>query len=178
MSDSPLPWITGLSAFLITRAAIVGRRLSRTRHGVCVFHSPASSVDGHVWLTAVTSTQTRLECDLTNLSPGLHGFHIHEFGDLRDGCKSAGAHYNPHHTTHGGLKTHRHAGDLGNILANDDRRCTDSILVDVRLDDIIGRTLVIHEQVDDLGLGGDEESLKTGNAGARIACGVIGRASV
>ena len=128
-------------------------------------------------MSAMTSARTLFECDLTDLPPGLHGFHVHQLGDLREGCKSACSHYNPDGRTHGGpTGTDRHAGDLGNILADAEGRCVSRVIADVCLDDIIGRMLVIHDDEDDLGLGGDDESLKTGNAGTRIACGVIGRA--
>ena len=111
-----------------------------------------------------------------------HGVHIHEFGDLTQGCKSAGAHYNPYQKTHGGPKdVNRHAGDLGNLLA--DKRGIAQICMADRVTtlfgdrSIIGRSIVVHRNKDDLGRGGDQESTKTGNAGPRIACGVIGLAS-
>jgi Cu-Zn family superoxide dismutase len=108
------------------------------------------------------------------------GFHIHAAGDLSEGCKSACAHFNPFNTTHGGKDSNvRHVGDLGNIITDKDGKCVtrfEDHMIKLRgyKQNIIGRSIVIHEKKDDLGLGGDAESLKTGNAGARIACAVIG----
>ena len=73
----------------------------------------------------------------------------------------------------------RHLGDLGNITADKDGNCVQSI-TDKYLQlrgykyNIIGRSVVVHENEDDLGRGGNAESKKTGNAGGRIGCGVIG----
>ena len=90
--------------------------------------------------------------------------------------KSMGGHYNPDGVDHGDLEK-GHVGDLENVIANDERVANFSITarrVDLIGDrSVIGRGLVIHEDEDDLGKGGDEESLKTGNAGDRLACGVI-----
>lgn len=113
---------------------------------------------------------------ITGLEPGEHGFHIHEFGDLTDGCESAGGHYNPDDVDHGDLEN-GHVGDLGNVTA-DTNGVADFTLIAKRVDligkrSVVGRSIVIHSDVDDLGKGGDAESLKTGNAGKRLACGVI-----
>jgi len=111
------------------------------------------------------------------------GFHIHQFGDLSSGCTSTGSHFNPLGKPHGAPTDHnRHAGDLGNVSTNSSGIAS----VDFRDDvislngkfSIIGRAVVIHAGTDDLGKGGNEESLKTGNAGARVACGVIGLKSL
>lgn len=73
----------------------------------------------------------------------------------------------------------RHVGDLGNIKAADDGLAKVEFLDPIislqggpRC--IVGRTLIVHMAQDDLGRGHDEESIKTGNAGARICCGIIG----
>lgn len=108
-----------------------------------------------------------------------HGFHVHESGDTSIGCDSACAHFNPYKKTHGcpGMKN-RHVGDLGNIVSDMDGCAKYSFFDDiVKLrgkSNIIGRCLVIHEDEDDCGFGGNESSLKTGNSGKRIACSVIG----
>ncbi|XP_029155501.1 superoxide dismutase [Cu-Zn], chloroplastic-like isoform X2 [Nylanderia fulva] len=113
------------------------------------------------------------------LTEGLHGFHVHEKGDLSDGCTSTGAHFNPENVTHGAPEdTVRHVGDLGNIQANSDGEATvnitDNIISLTGPHSILGRSMVVHSDQDDLGKGNSSLSLTTGNAGSRWACGVIG----
>jgi Cu-Zn family superoxide dismutase len=123
----------------------------------------------------------KIELSITGLKPkSKHGFHVHEAGDLTDKCTSMCAHFNPFGKNHGcpGLKE-RHVGDLGNIVTNSKGEAK-YIFYDnvIKLRgtkcNIIGRGLIIHEDEDDCGAGGNAESLKTGNAGKRIACAVIG----
>jgi len=119
---------------------------------------------------------TLIKGTISGLPPGKHGFHIHEFGDLSKGCESAGGHYNPDNVDHGNLDN-GHVGDLGNIKADNLGVAKFSIIAE-RVDlvgarSIVGRSFVVHSDEDDLGRGGDEESLITGNAGERLACGVI-----
>lgn len=103
-----------------------------------------------------------------------HGFHIHESGDLREGCKSCCAHYNPDITEHAGLEG-GHAGDLGNIRTDDTGVADMTIRTNkFVIDEILGRSVIIHEDEDDLGNGNFEDSKTTGHSGARIACSVIG----
>jgi Cu-Zn family superoxide dismutase len=122
-----------------------------------------------------------IDLNLSGLKPNSsHGFHVHEAGDLTDKCTSMCAHFNPYGKTHGcpGM-TERHVGDLGNIKTNIRGEAKYSFYDNaIKLRgskcNIIGRGLIIHEDEDDCGKGGNTESLKTGNAGKRIACAVIG----
>jgi Cu-Zn family superoxide dismutase len=129
----------------------------------------------------------------SGLQPGKHGFHVHEFGDLTNGCTSAGGdrvrskedhkkrnlgHFNPSNKQHGSPRdVERHVGDLGNIEAdaNGTARFTlhDAQLALSGRNSIAGRAVVIHADEDDLGRGSHADSKTTGHAGARVACGVI-----
>ena len=114
--------------------------------------------------------------EVTGLKPGKHGFHIHMFGDLRapDGT-SAGGHYNPHGHPHGSPEAgdhDRHEGDLGNIEANAQGVAKVNVKAKgLELHHVLGRAIVVHADPDDF-------SQPVGNAGARIALGVIGLAEV
>ncbi|CAL9167714.1 unnamed protein product [Musa hybrid cultivar] len=134
-----------------------------------------SDVEGVVTLVQEDNGPTTVNVRVTGLTPGLHGFHLHEYGDTTNGCISTGAHFNPNKMTHGAPEDEvRHAGDLGNIVANSEGRLL-SILHFIPLsgpNSVVGRALVVHELEDDLGKGGHELSLTTGNAGGRLACGM------
>ncbi|CEI60928.1 unnamed protein product [Fusarium venenatum] len=126
------------------------------------------------------SAPTTITWDITGNDPNAkRGFHIHTFGDNTNGCTSAGPHFNPHNKTHGAPSDEtRHVGDLGNVetdaQGNAKGSVTDSLIKLIGPHSVIGRTVVVHAGTDDLGKGDSEESLKTGNAGPRPACGVIG----
>ena len=142
---------------------------------VAVFNT--RSVKGNV-LFSNRKNGLHIEAEFTQLSKGLHGFHIHKAGDLRgEGCKLACDHYHKGPScNHGGppsLKgsNERHTGDLGNVELGH----YSYTLHDVSVSDVLGRSVIIHAGEDDYGQGGKEDSLKTGHSGARIACAVIGR---
>ncbi|KAG5454797.1 Extracellular superoxide dismutase [Cu-Zn] [Clonorchis sinensis] len=112
----------------------------------------------------------------------MHGVHIHETGDIDNGCLNANAHWNPFNKNHGGVDSReRHEGDLGNAMTDVNGVLHINVtveigLLDPRLD-FIGLALVVHAQVDDLGRFPDIGSRTTGNSGGRLACAVIGRTS-
>lgn len=149
-----------------------------TKKAVAVLKG-TSQVEGVVTLTQEDDGPTTVNVRITGLTPGLHGFHLHEFGDTTNGCISTGPHFNPNGLTHGAPEDEvRHAGDLGNIVANAEG-VAETTIVDSQIplsgpNAVVGRAFVVHELEDDLGKGGHELSLSTGNAGGRLACGVVG----
>jgi Cu-Zn family superoxide dismutase len=148
-------------------------------YAIAVFND---NIKGHVKFSEdLTNNMVKIDLNITGLIPNsLHGFHVHEAGDLTDKCNSMCAHFNPYQNTHGcpGMSK-RHVGDLGNIKTNNKGDAIYTFYDNViklrgTKCNIIGRGLIIHEDQDDCGKGGNAESLKTGNAGKRIACAVIG----
>ncbi|XP_021692107.1 superoxide dismutase [Cu-Zn], chloroplastic isoform X2 [Hevea brasiliensis] len=152
--------------------------VAATKKAVAVLKG-TSNVEGVVTLTQEGDGPTTVNVRVTGLTPGPHGFHLHEYGDTTNGCISTGAHFNPTNMTHGAPEDEvRHAGDLGNIVANADG-VAEATIADKQIpldgpNTVIGRAFVVHELEDDLGKGGHELSLTTGNAGGRLACGVVG----
>jgi Cu-Zn family superoxide dismutase len=145
----------------VTRAvAVVSPLGSNTAAGTVQFSAGTGGV-------AVKAT-------LKGLAPGTHGFHVHEFGDCTapDGA-SAGGHFNPAAKPHGApTDATRHAGDLGNVTAAADGTATlqwtDPAMKLDGPDGVIGHAVIVHQNADDL------KTQPTGNAGGRVACGVVG----
>lgn len=141
---------------------------------IAVLHPASSSqVMGTVTFTKV-GDGVKVVADVTGLTPGKHGFHIHEFGDCSaPDATSAGGHFNPSNNPHAGHDAEkRHEGDLGNIEADSSGKAhlesTDKMMTMSGAKSIIGRGVIVHEKEDDL------KTQPTGNAGGRLACGVIG----
>ncbi|MEI6085035.1 MAG: superoxide dismutase family protein [Verrucomicrobiota bacterium] len=157
---------------LFLALAIVAR--AETKKAVAVLQpTKGSTVSGTVTFTKVEGG-VQVVAEVTGLTPGDHGFHVHEFGDCSDPeAKSAGGHFNPAGHQHGAPDGEvRHAGDLGNLTADATGKAHYSRLdKHLMLDgdhSIMGHSVIVHEKVDDL------KTQPTGNAGARVACGSIG----
>jgi len=148
---------------------------SKAMHPAICILSPAqgNKVTGIVKFTQV-SGGVKIVADLQGLTKGKHGFHIHDFGDCSSpDLKSAGDHFNPSSMNHGSpMDAMRHEGDMGNVEAdatgNAHLEYVDKTLSFEGDASIIGRSVVVHQNEDDL------KTQPSGNAGARIACGVIG----
>jgi superoxide dismutase, Cu-Zn family len=140
--------------------AVVTATKGNSVHGVVTFEKVGKGI--HV------------VANLMGLTPGKHGFHIHEFGDISsDDGSSAGGHFNPSGMPHNmPMSEKRHAGDMGNIEADEKGNAhLDYIDPVMKLNgkfSIIGHAVIIHEKEDDF------KTQPTGNAGARVGHGVIG----
>ncbi len=116
------------------------------------------------------SEGAQLSLKLNGLTPGQHGFHIHEKGDCSaPDASSAGPHFNPTAAKHGGPHSaEKHKGDLGNVTADAEGSVeTKLLLPGIQIEQLLGRALVVHEKSDDL------VSDPSGNSGPRVGCGVI-----
>ena len=116
-----------------------------------------------------------LNINVSNVPPGMHGIHLHENASCADLGKAAGGHFNPDKTMHGLLPKdggeHAHAGDMGNVEV--DAKGNGALTVFMPgltlsegMHSVARRSVILHEKADDFGQ-------PTGNAGGRIACGII-----
>ncbi len=173
-------WAVAFALFGLVGATMVAQESTqqspKASKAVAVLHpTKGNHVTGTVTFTKVPDG-VRVQANITGLTPGKHGFHVHEFGDCTaaDGT-SAGGHFNPTHEQHGAPDAqHRHVGDMGNVDANSSGTATldyvDHHMALKGEKSVIGHAVIVHEKADDL------KSQPTGNAGGRVACGVIGYA--
>jgi superoxide dismutase, Cu-Zn family len=155
-----------------------GEAWASIKQAVAVMHPTANNkAHGRVLFTQ-DGESVKITADFEGLNPGQkHAFHIHQYGDCSaPDAMSAGGHYNPeghpHALPNGGP---RHAGDLGNVTADDQGKAhyeitVQNISIAGTKNPIIGRGVIVHAKADD-------GSQPVGNAGGRIACGVIGIAN-
>ena len=135
---------------------------------------PDSKLSGMVHFEE-TAGGLKINASVENAAPGRHGFHIHQNGACGDTGKAAGDHFNPDGVSHGFLLkdgfAHAHAGDLGNLeIGADGKGRMEAVVPQLTLGEgrysVAGRSVIFHAKEDDFGQ-------PTGNAGARLGCGVI-----
>jgi Cu-Zn family superoxide dismutase len=133
-----------------------------------------STVTGTATFTELPGGAVKAVVRIEKAPPGMHGLHVHEKGDCSDPeAKSAGGHFNPSTMPHAGpMDKEHHAGDLGNIEIAADG--TGSLTIETRMltvgpgpNSVVGKAVIFHEKPDDL------KTQPTGNAGSRLACGVV-----
>lgn len=137
-----------------------------------------------------TTTQagTEINVDAKGLEPGFHGFHVHDKGKCEGDFKSAGGHLSGPDHSHGSDHSggyHPHAGDLPSLLVAKNGTAKLTVTTDALTPELLlgtdGASLIVHEGRDNFANileryapeGPDQDTLKTGDAGARFACGVI-----
>lgn len=159
------------------QSTVSGPVKTNRERAICVIRPIGDSgVSGTLHLVKI-GDNVEIRGVIEGLTPGKHGFHIHEFGDLSDAKtgKSAGGHFNPTNQPHGRHDAEqRHVGDLGNIEADKDGKANvnirDSVIELEGANSIIGLSVVIHADA-------DKFTQPAGDAGARVAFGVIGIAA-
>lgn len=168
--------VGGATGNLGAAVAAVGGALGAFRQG------QEKPVQGVVRFIQLDENTCAIDGTIDHLTPnGEHAISIHESGDLSLGCDSVGGHFNPRKVRHGSPENgedERHVGDLGNIRADETGRArfrlTDKL---VKVWDIIGRSVVVAEGRDDLGLGDHQRSSIDGNCGKGLSCGIIARSA-
>lgn len=132
-----------------------------------------STAQGTVHLQQLSDGSVDVKVDLTGVPAGVHGFHIHDKGSCADNGMAAGGHFNPMNSAHGSPHAMpHHAGDFGNVAAASNGEVhehftTQSVTLAAGPSSAIGHAIILHANADDL------TTQPTGNAGGRIACGVV-----
>jgi len=164
--------LAALSASLLLFAACATTS-SRPKALATLTPTSGSTATGTVWLTQLADGSVEVKVDLTGVPEGVHGFHVHDKGDCGDNGNAAGGHFNPAATAHGAPSAMpHHAGDFGNVTANAAGEVrttfnTRSVTVEAGASSAVGHAVILHANPDDL------VTQPTGNAGGRIACGVV-----
>jgi Cu-Zn family superoxide dismutase len=142
---------------------------------IAVLHPTAGNACHGTLRFVQAGDKVQVTADIEGLKPNQqHAIHVHEYGDCSaPDATSAGSHYNPEGHPHGlPASAERHAGDLGNLQADAGGKAHYEITITNASiagpsNPILGRAVIVHEKIDD---GGQP----VGNAGGRIACGIIG----
>lgn len=173
----PVRMTLALSTAALLAVGQGGASAQRTPSPLVADMDPTAGNSAHGAIAFVNAgpNRVRVNVSLRGLAPtSAHGLHIHEKGDCSaPDASSAGGHFDPRGSRHGGLDTTvRHAGDLGNVVADEHGTVRASLLVQgisigTEPNDITGRSVVLHAHADDL------KSQPSGDSGPRIACGVI-----
>jgi Cu-Zn family superoxide dismutase len=163
-----------LAAFLVAAGGVASAQAPKDPdHAIAVLHSADGKVKGTIHFMGHGSS-VHVHGTISGLAAGQHGFHVHEFGDCSAAdFTSAGSHFNPTNDPHAApADAKRHVGDMGNVEAKADGTATvdymDPKLAFTGAKSILGRAVVVHAKADDL------KTQPTGDAGGRLACGVIG----
>jgi superoxide dismutase, Cu-Zn family len=169
-----IPGFAGLILLAGVQAAPAAPPEGETEKAIAVLHpTEGSPARGRVTFTR-EENGIRIHAEVSGLPGKVHGFHVHEFGDCSaPDAESAGGHFDPTDMPHAGPDAEkRHVGDLGNIEADENGKGVydrlDTHISFSGPESIIGRAVVVHERRDDF------TTQPTGDAGGRIACGVIG----
>ena len=162
---------------LVALAACPGEAPTGKRASAALEAKSSSTVTGTALFTERSSSQVDLTLNVAGATPGEHAAHIHLTGDCSaDNAASAGGHWNPEPAMMHGLPTAtpHHLGDLGNFTVSDNGTGKLTITGDWTIGtgdmtDVIGMAIIVHAMMDD----GTTQTPVPGNAGARVACGVI-----
>lgn len=167
-----------LASIALAASATIAQAASVTVQVNAISATGIGAVAGKVTLTD-TAKGLLVVPELTGLTPGLHGFHVHEKGDCGPGTANgapaaglaAGGHFDAGKTgKHEGPHGHGHSGDLPLLVVGDDGKATLPVLAPrLKVAQVKGRSLMVHA-------GGDnyaDQPAPLGGGGARVACGLI-----
>lgn len=172
-----------VEVLLLVCAAVLGLVQGQELKARCEVqsHSGIGPVSGVIELKQPKNGNVSLWIKLKDLPAGSHGFHVHAKSSVEAKCNDSGPHLNIDNTPHGAPddpKNQRHTGDLGNIVVPAGSGSLETTITDWLIslegpNSVMGKAIVIHELIDDLGRGSAPTSNTTGNAGGRLGCCII-----